>query len=158
MNTNLKLFKVLLFFTILFLLSNCGYEPLFSEKYGKYGIEKKYIEGDRRLGQILTNNLTSSKNTEKQATLYVNASKSRKVSDRSSAGKIKEYTANIIFDVKIVDSYSKKTLIQKQFTGSGSYRASTLYLDTLNSEKKILNNLTTSIAEQIQNELNLIQN
>tara|TARA_B100000959_G_scaffold270429_1_gene317250 strand:- start:144 stop:623 length:480 start_codon:yes stop_codon:yes gene_type:complete len=157
-NINLKLFKVLLFVTFLCLLSNCGYQPLFSEKYGKYSIEKNYIEGNRRLGQILTNNFAFSKNTEKKATLYVNANKSRKVSDRASSGKIKEYTTNIIFDIKVIDSLTKKTLIQKKFSSSGSYKASTLYLDTLNNEKRILDNLITSIAEQILNELSLIQN
>ena len=41
---------------------------------------------------------------------------------------------------------------------SGTYNASVLHLDTLNSEKKIVNNLTKSVAEQIMNELGLIQN
>ena len=131
---------------------------LFLGKNKIYGIEKTNVTGDRRLGQILINNLTVSKTKEKKAILNVNASKSKSVSDRSKAGKIKEYTVDVSFDVELLDSGNRNVLVKKQYIRSGTYNASVLHLDTLNSEKKIVNNLTKSVAEQIMNELGLIQN
>jgi outer membrane lipopolysaccharide assembly protein LptE/RlpB len=158
MKKSLKLlnFFILVSFTII--LFGCGYEPLLGEKYQIYGIEKTNVTGDRRLGQILINNLTVSKTKEKKAILNVNASKSKSVSDRSKAGKIKEYTVDVSFDVELLDSGNRNVLVKKQYIRSGTYNASVLHLDTLNSEKKIVNNLTKSVAEQIMNELGLIQN
>ena len=158
MKKSLKLLNFFILFSFTIILFGCGYEPLLGEKYQIYGIEKTNVTGDRRLGQILINNLTVSKTKEKKAILNVNASKSKSVSDRSKAGKIKEYTVDVIFDVELLDSGNRNVLVKKQYIRSGTYNASVLHLDTLNSEKKIVNNLTKSVAEQIMNELGLIQN
>ena len=158
MKKSLKLLNFFILFSFTIILFGCGYEPLLGEKYQIYGIEKTNVTGDRRLGQILINNLTVSKTKEKKAILNVNASKSKSVSDRSKAGKIKEYTVDVSFDVELLDSANRNVLVKKQYIRSGSYKASVLHLDTLNSEKKIVNNLTKSVAEQIMNELGLIQN
>lgn len=158
MKKSLKLLNFFILFSFTIILFGCGYEPLLGEKYQIYGIEKTNVTGDRRLGQILINNLTVSKTKEKKAILNVNASKSKSVSDRSKAGKIKEYTVDVSFDVELLDSGNRKVLVKKQYIRSGTYNASVLHLDTLNSEKKIVNNLTKSVAEQIMNELGLIQN
>lgn len=158
MKKSLKLLNFFILFSFTIILFGCGYEPLLGEKYQIYGIEKTNVTGDRRLGQILINNLTVSKTKEKKAILNVNASKSKSVSDRSKAGKIKEYTVDVSFDVELLDSANRNVLVKKQYMRSGSYKASVLHLDTLNSEKKIVNNLTKSVAEQIMNELGLIQN
>ena len=158
MKKNLKLLNFFILFSFTIILFGCGYEPLLGEKYQIYGIEKTNVTGDRRLGQILINNLTVSKTKEKKAILNVNASKSKSVSDRSKAGKIKEYTVDVSFDVELLDSGNRNVLVKKQYIRSGTYNASVLHLDTLNSEKKIVNNLTKSVAEQIMNELGLIQN
>ena len=158
MKKNLKLLNFFILFSFTIILFGCGYEPLLGEKYQIYGIEKTNVTGDRRLGQILINNLTVSKTKEKKAILNVNASKSKSVSDRSKAGKIKEYTVDVNFDVELLDSVNRNVLVKKQYIRSGTYNASVLHLDTLNSEKKIVNNLTKSVAEQIMNELGLIQN
>ena len=158
MKKNLKLLNFFILFSFTIILFGCGYEPLLGEKYQIYGIEKTNVTGDRRLGQILINNLTVSKTKEKKAILNVNASKAKSVSDRSKAGKIKEYTVDVSFDVELLDSGNRNVLVKKQYIRSGTYNASVLHLDTLNSEKKIVNNLTKSVAEQIMNELGLIQN
>ena len=86
MKKSLKLLNFFILFSFTIILFGCGYEPLLGEKYQIYGIEKTNVTGDRRLGQILINNLTVSKTKEKKAILNVNASKSKSVSDRSKAG------------------------------------------------------------------------
>ena len=56
-----------------------------------------------------------------------------------------------------MNNKNRDILVKRIFNESGSYKASTLYLDTLNSEKKIINNLIVSIADEITKELSLIK-
>ena len=157
---NCKLYKNLLcFYFILFLsfLSSCGYQSLLNENSKKFGIKSFNIEGNKRLAQILKNNLVSSKSKDKSnnLTLDINARKNRSIVHKDSTGKIIEYNLKISFDLTATESISRKKVLSKTFTLDGNYKASDLYTDTLNREKKIVNELIESIASQILIDLSL---
>jgi len=157
--TSCKLYKTLLcFYLILFLsfLSSCGYQSLLNENSKKFGIKSFNIEGNKRLAQILKNNLVSSKNKSNNLILDINARKNRSIAHKDSAGKIIEYNLKISFDLTATESVGQKKVLSKTFTLDGNYRASDLYMDTLNHEKKIINELIEAIATQILTDLNLI--
>jgi hypothetical protein len=156
--TNCKLYKTLLYFYfILFLsfLSSCGYQSLLNENSKKFSIKSFNIEGNKRLAQILKNNLVSSKNKSNNLILDVNARKSRSIVHKDSTGKITEYNLKISFDLTAIESVSRKKILSKTFTLDSNYKASGLYLDTLNREKKLINELTEIIATQILTNLSL---
>ena len=156
--TNCKLYKTLLcFYFILFLsfLSSCGYQSLLNENSKKFGIKSFNIEGNKRLAQILKNNLVSPKNKSNNLILNINAKKNRSIVHKDSAGKIIEYNLKISFDLTAIESVSRKEILSKTFTLDGSYKASDLYIDTINRERKIINELTESIATQILTDLSL---
>ena len=69
--------------------------------------------------------------------------------------KIIEYSLKISFDLTATESVSRKKILSKTFTLNGNYKASDLYTDTLNHEKKIANELIESIATQILIDLSL---
>ena len=71
-------------------------------------------------------------------------------------GKIIEYNLKISFDLTATESVSRKKVLSKTFTLDGNYKASDLYMDTLNREKKIIDVLIESIATQILTNLSLI--
>ena len=76
--TSCKLYKTLLcFHFILFLsfLPSCGYQSLLNENSKKFGIKSFNIEGNKRLAQILKNNLVGSRNKSNNLTLDINAKK-----------------------------------------------------------------------------------
>ena len=157
--TNCKLYKTLLYFCfILFLsfLSSCGYQPLLNENSKKFSIKSFNIEGNKRLGQILKNNLVGSKNKSNNLILDINARKNRSIAHKDSTGKIVEYNLEISFDLTATESVSRKKVLSKTFTLDSNYKASDLYMDTINREKKIINELTERIAGQILTALNLI--
>ena len=157
--TSCKLYKTLLcFYFVLFLsfLSSCGYQSLLNENSKKFGIKSFNIEGNKRLAQILKNNLVSSKNKSNNLILDINARKNRSIAHKDSAGKIIEYNLKISFDLTATESVGQKKVLSKTFTLDGNYRASDLYMDTLNHEKKIINELIEAIATQILTDLNLI--
>ena len=156
--TNCKLYKTLLcFYFILFLsfLSSCGYQSLLNENSKKFNIKDFNIEGNTRLAQILKNNLVSPKNKSNNLILDINAKKNRSIANKDSAGKITEYNLKISFDLTAIESVSRRKVLSKTFTLSGNYKASNLYTDTLNREKKIINELAETIATQILIDLSL---
>jgi len=156
--TSYKLYKTLLcFYFILFLsfLSSCGYQSLLNENSKKFGIKSFNIEGNKRLGQILKNNLVSSKNKSDNLILDVNARKNRSIAHKDSSGKIIEYNFKISFDLTATESVSRKKVLSKTFTLDSNYKTSDLYIDTINREKKIINELTERIAAQILTDLAL---
>ena len=156
--TNCKLYKTLLcFYFILFLsfLSSCGYQSLLNENSKKFGIKSFNIEGNKRLAQILKNNLVSSKNKSNNLILDINARKNRSIVHKDSTGKIIEYNLKISFDLTATESVSRKRVLSKTFTLDSNYKASDLYMDTINREKKIINELTETIATQILTDLSL---
>jgi len=157
--TNCKLYKTLLcFYFILFLsfLSSCGYQSLLNENSKKFSIKNFNIEGNKKLGQILKNNLVSSGNKSNNLILDINARKKRSIVHKDSAGKIIEYNLKISFDLTATESVSRKKVLSKTFALDSNYKASGLYMDTINHEKKIINELTERIATQILTDLSLV--
>ena len=156
--TNCKLYKTLLcFYFILFLsfLSSCGYQSLSNENSKKFGIKSFNIEGNKRLAQTLKNNLVGSKNKSNNLILDINSRKNRSIAHKDSTGKIIEYNLKIIFDLTATESISRKKVLSKTFALDGNYKASDLYIDTLNRERKIINELIETIATQILTALSL---
>ncbi len=156
--TSCKLYKTLLcFHFILFLsfLSSCGYQPLLNKNSKQFGIKSFNIEGNKRLAQILKNNLVSSRNKSNNLILDINARKNRSITHKDSTGKVIEYNLKISFDLTATESVSRKKILSKTFALDGKYKVSDLYLDTLNREKKIINELTEAIAGQILIDLSL---
>ncbi|SVA03898.1 uncharacterized protein METZ01_LOCUS56752 [marine metagenome] len=146
------------FYFILFLsfLSSCGYQSLLNENSKKFGIKSFNIEGNKRLGQILKNNFISSRNKSNNLILDINARKERSIAHKDSTGKIIEYNLKISFDLTATESISRKKLLSKTYALDSNYKTSDLYLDTLNREKKIINELTEVIAVQILTDLSLV--
>ena len=156
--TSCKLYKTLLcFYFILFLsfLSSCGYQSLLNENSKKFGIKSFNIEGNKRLAQILKNNLISPRNKFNNLILDINARKNRSIAHKDLTGKIIEYNLKISFDLIATESVSRKKVLSKTFILDGKYKASDLYSDTLNREKKIINELTEAIATQVLTDLSL---
>ena len=157
--TNCKLYKILLcFYFILFLsfLSSCGYQSLLDENSKKFSIKNFNIGGNKRLAQILKNNFVNTRNESNNLILDINAKKDRSIVHKDSTGKIIEYNLKISFDLTATESISRKKVLSKTFALDRNYRTSDLYLDTINREKKIINELTERIATQILTDLNLI--
>jgi len=157
--TSCKLYKTLLcFYFILFLsfLSSCGYQSLLNENSKKFGIKSFNIDGNKRLAQILKNNLVSSRDRSNNLILDINARKNRSIAHKDSTGKIIKYNLKISFDLNATETISRKKILSKTFTLDGNYKVSDLYTDTINQEKKIINELTKTIATQILTNLGLL--
>ena len=148
-----KIFFLLL--TSCFLLS-CGYEPILNKENQKFTITKFILEGNKRLGGLLKNNLITTKKEENSLTLTIKSNKKTNVVDKSQTGKILTYGVTINFDITAVSDIDSRIVFSKVYSRQQSYGASDVYLDTLNSEKEVVKNMIESVANEIQIELNSI--
>ncbi len=153
---NINFFKNSHVLLIIFMfLSSCGYQPLLKDKSQKFSIDQVNLIGDRKLGQRLSNRFQKIDNVKNNLIVEIKSSKKKEISSRSSAGVAAEYSMSLNFDLKVTD-YSGSIILENNFSESGSYKASELYINTLNRERKIVDNMIKTIAERISTQLSLI--
>ena len=153
-----KLLKILFVLSVLSLTQNCGYQPLLSGKYQKFSISNFSITGDKKLGQTLANKFNKVESAKNILTLNINASKKRDVSNKSATGAATEYNLKINFDIEVISNLDGKSVFSKTFSENSSFKASTLHVDTLNREKKIIEDIIGTINNELTRQLNLIYN
>ena len=153
-----KFFNIVFSIYILILFSGCGYQPLLTEKFQKFNIKNFNIIGDRKLGQNLINNFSEIENAKNNLTFQVEASKKKEIANRSSTGTPLEYNLSVNFHISVTSDNDGKEILTQNFSQSDTYKASKLHLDTLNRERKIVDNIVKNIADQITIKLNLIYN
>ena len=153
-----KIFNIVFFIYILILFSGCGYQPLLTEKFQKFNIKNFNIIGDRKLGQNLINNFSEIENAKNNLTFKVEASKKKEIANRSSKGTPLEYNLSVNFHISVTSDNDGKEILTQNFSQSDTYKASKIHLDTLNRERKIVDNIVKNIADQITIKLNLIYN
>ena len=153
-----KFLKILFVLSVLSLAQNCGYQPLLSEKNQKFSINNFIITGDKKLGQTLANKFSKIKNAQNILMLKINASKKKEISSKNTTGAATEYILKINFDIEAISSLDGKSFFSKTFSENSSFKASTLHLDTLNREKKIIQNMVSAISNELTRQLSLIYN
>ena len=67
-----------------------------------------------------------------------------------------EYKVTLDFNLKIVSYPDNNEVFDQTFSQSGSFKAGKLHIDSINQEKKIVDNIVKNIAGRITNKLNLI--
>jgi len=136
------------------LLLSCGYQPILKKDNQKFSISKFNLEGNKRIGGLLKNNLIGAKREMNEIELNIKSEKKTAVSDKSQSGKILTYSITLSFEIAAIAN--KNVLFTKVFTKSQNYSASDVHLDTLNNEKKVVESLIETIASELQIELNSI--
>ena len=147
--------KIILVLVFLFVYS-CNYQPLFKNDSLSSSIKTVDISGNKRIAQKLSNMISKSK--EGGLSLFIDAKKDTKISNKSISGKILEYKISVSFDIKAKRILDGKEVFKKNFTKEESYKASSLYSNTINVEKKIIENICKTVSIQIFNEINLSVN
>ena len=150
----LKLKKIFIFVISINLLLSCGYQPILNKDNQNFSISKFNLEGNKRIGGLLKNNLISVKKAVNVIELNIKSEKKTAVSNKNQSGKILTYSITLTFEVAASDN--KNVLFTKVFTKSQNYSASDVLSDTLNNEKKVVESLIESIASELQIELNSI--
>ena len=149
-----KFSKILMLIITSYFIWGCGYQPILNEENQKFSISQFNLEGNKRLGGLLKNNLVAFKENENSLVLNVNSEKKTSVANKNQTGKILSYALTLNFEISA--SENKNILYSKVFTKTQNYNAADVHSGTLNNEKKLVEILIESIANELLNELNSI--
>lgn len=131
--------------------SSCGYKIVNQETIRNFNITEIASTGDKRVNFLIKNKLTTkiNENKDKSIKIDLETKKIKSIKEKNIKNEITKYEIKIISNVKYsvagVDGLNSFTIAK-----SGNYDVSKTHSETLNSEKKI----TQQIALEISNEIN----
>ena len=149
-----KFSKILILIITSYFMWGCGYQPILNEENQKFSISQFNLEGNKRLGGLLKNNLIVGKKNKNSLVLNVKSEKKNIIANKSQTGKILSYALTLNFEINA--SKNENIIYSKVFTKTQNYTAADLHSTTLNNEKKLVEILIESIANELLIELNSI--
>ena len=146
----IKLKKIFIFFTLFLLFSSCGYTPIFSKKDVNFSIENIEFLGDRyvkeKINQALSNYKNKSGNTN-QISLVITNSKNITIASKNSKGEAQTNKISIDVNAKII--LAENNIVKKNFSKSSIYNVIDRKSEQKLIENKLIEDLSSEIAQQI---------
>ena len=142
-------YKSILLILLFFILTNCGFEPIYSYKKSNFNIGGIEIAKKNKLNSILKNNLKNISNDKSQNKfdLIINSEKKKIISSKDTKGNIQILTMIISVEVQVIKDNIVKN--KKNFSQNFSYSNNSNKFELSQYEKDIEKNLINKIIENI---------
>ena len=136
------------------MVSSCGFKIENYSKLSNFAINNISLSGDQRINYKIKNGLLfkSNKNSEILLNLELVTKKTKTVKEKNIKNEITKYKVDISVNVQ----FQKVNSIEKTlFTilSSSEFNVDNKYSQTLNNEKKLIENLSTKITQKIFDKL-----
>ena len=145
-----KLKKIIALLALFLFFSSCGYAPIFSKKDVNFSIEKIELSGNKDVKENINQALSSYKNKSdkaKQISLVITNSKNITIASKNSKGEAETNRINVDVNVKII--LAENNFFQKNFNKSSIYTVVDRKSEQKLTENKLMENLSSEIAQQI---------
>jgi len=144
-----KLFLVI----FIFFLTNCGYEPLYTNKNNSL-IEFNSINtaGDEKINKRIISlmRINKKQNNSSLYSLLIDSNKKREILARDTSGDVTSYKLSLKVTLSIIDSINKEKVIKsKEFNSSYTYKNAENKFQLSQDEKNIIDNLIESSVKKI---------
>ena len=141
--------KSILLILLFFILTNCGFEPIYSSKKSNFNIREIKITNKNKFSSIIKNNLKNISNNESQNKfdLIINSEKKRIISSKDAKGNPQLLTMIISIEVQIIKDNVIKN--KKNFSQNFSYSNNSNKFSLGQYEKDIEKNLINKIIENL---------
>ena len=140
--------KIILIYC-LFFLTNCGYNPLYSNKNSSdILINKIETAGEKKINRQILSLLSLDEvgELENSYILNINTKKNKRIVSKDKQGNASVYNLNLEINISLNKDNQKVT---KTFTSDFSYNTQKNKFELSREENKILNNLVESMVEKI---------
>ena len=146
--------KIILIIFVLTLFNNCGFKIAEKKTLKGYFISEINTYGEGRINYKIKNLLSTkpTSGSKKKLKLTLNTNKEKKIKEKNINNEITKYQMNITTKVNYEDIFQKMSgdfIINV----SGEYKVLEKHIQTINSEKKLQENLANEIADRILKEL-----
>ena len=139
---------------IFVVVSSCGFKIENYSKLSNFAINNISLIGDQRINYKLKNGLLfkSNKNSEILLNLELKTKKTKTIKEKNIKNEITKYKIDVSVDVQFQKLNSKE---KKLFTvlSSSEFNVDSQYSQTINNEKKLVENLSTKITQKIFDKL-----
>ena len=144
--------KIILF--SLFLLTSCGYQPLYKQVTSGYEFFDLKLEGDQNLGMRILGNLNIIENNldDTLNSLTIKSTLLTEETSRDSKGLVQSYRSNLNIEVSIVKN--QKVIQNQSFNESFSYNNMNTRFELLDYQKQVEEILIRKVNNKIRLFLN----
>ena len=136
---------------LLFILTSCSYQPIFSQKSYNFEIDKVKFSGEKQINNIFKNKFNLIKSNERQIdkkyNLTINSYKERFIVSKDSKGDPIKF--DLVVSAYYEVSNSGKLLLNKTIQKNSIYNNEIDKFKLEQSEKIILDNLSKKISDTI---------
>ena len=141
-----NLIKILI---LLFFISGCGYNPIFSNKNSNFSIYELTTSGNSKLNKIINNRLNNYKGSDNQKkfSLTIETYLNKKVASKDTKGNPKTYRINLKSNISIKDLNGN--IKNKSFSKSVDYNNKSNKSDLKKYENETSKNLAEKISDEI---------
>ena len=142
--------KKLLILPILFLIINCSYEPIFSEKnINSISIGDLTVEGNKKINRLIANQLNINRNDNQDTSYDLNLDSSKKVETLAKDSRGNDSIYRTIITVNLTLKKQELIFKEKSFVLSFSYNNIENKFDLSEYQKNIETDLINKIIQEI---------
>ena len=142
--------KKLLILPILFLIINCSYEPIFSEKnINSISIGDLTVEGNKKINRLIANQLNINRNDNEDTSYDLNLDSSKKVETLAKDSRGNDSIYRTIITVNLTLKKQELIFKEKSFVLSFSYNNIENKFDLSEYQKNIETDLINKIIQEI---------
>ena len=148
---NLKLITIAI---LLILLTNCGFEIIDKRELLNFNIKEISISGDKRINFELKNKLSSynDTNSNKIIKIELDTKNTTSIKEKNVNNEITKYQIKVVVNVKLIRTDNLNNL-EFSVEREGNYVVADKFSQTLNNEKRLIDNLIDKISEDIIDEI-----
>ena len=150
----INIFIILILLPLLFL--GCGYKKINDTNIESIYVKNINLTGDKRVAYFLKNELMLISNNSGKNILNIDLSieKNKTINSKDKQARPTKYDISLLVDLDVKDK-NKMKIFTRQFSKTISYDVAKNHSDTINIEKKNLENITNQIADEIVSFLKL---
>ena len=139
---------------LLIITTSCGFKVVNKLEKINFNINRIDSSGDKKINYKIKSRLTSaSKNTnQNNISININSKKVKEIKEKNINNEITKYQISIYSNIKIQRNSSNKE-VSFSVSETGDFNVTDQYSQTLNNEKRLIELLSNSLADNILDEI-----
>ena len=154
------MFKNIYLIILLFILTTqCGYQVVNQKDLKQFYIKSIELEGEKRLNHKISKNILfySKESNNNVFNIKIKTNKTRSIIEKNIKNEIVKYQIDISSNVEFYN-FETGVSFTNVFSERGNFTVGNKNIDTRNSEKKLIEDLTEKISKKIVKKLRLDKN
>ena len=141
---------------VFILTTQCGYQVVNQKDLRQFYIKSIELEGEKRLNHIISKNILfySKESNNNVFNVKIKTNKSKSIIEKNIKNEIVKYQIDISSSVEFYN-FETGVLFTNTFSERGNFTVGNKNIDTRNSEKKLIEDLTEKISKKIIKRLRL---